>query len=215
MCPPTISTMRIDRIEASRHKRGRVLVFLADGSLLKVTEQELLTFSLRSGDELDEETLGRLKEAAGVSNIKTTAADLIGRRAMSRRDLEKKLQEKGASEAEARYAGEWLEAIGALDDAAYAAALVRHCGDMGYGPRRAREKLREKGVPQEFWEEALEELPPDGGQIDRFLQNKLRGRAPDEKEKKHLTDALLRRGFSWSEVKSAWSRYGSEIPEEY
>lgn len=215
MCPLTISTMRIDRIEASRHKRGRVLVFLADGSLLKVTEQELLTFGLRSGDELDEETLGRLKEAAGVSNIKTTAADLIGRRAMSRRDLEKKLQEKGASEAEARYAGEWLEAIGALDDAAYAAALVRHCGDMGYGPRRAREKLREKGVPQEFWEEALEELPPEGGQIDRFLQNKLRGRAPDEKEKKRLTDALLRRGFSWSEVKSAWSCYGSEIPEEY
>lgn len=215
MCPLTISTMRIDRIEASRHKRGRVLVFLADGSLLKVTEQELLTFGLRSGDELDEETLGRLKEAAGVSNIKTMAADLIGRRAMSRRDLEKKLQEKGASEAEARYAGEWLEAIGALDDAAYAAALVRHCGDMGYGPRWAREKLREKGVPQEFWEEALEELPPDGGQIDRFLQNKLRGRAPDEKEKKRLTDALLRRGFSWSEVKSAWSRYGSEIPEEY
>ena len=34
--------MRIDRIEASKHKRGRVLVFLADGSLLKVTEQELL-----------------------------------------------------------------------------------------------------------------------------------------------------------------------------
>ncbi|MFR7892945.1 MAG: recombinase RecA [Dysosmobacter sp.] len=27
--PPTISTMRIDRIQASKHKRGRVLVFLA------------------------------------------------------------------------------------------------------------------------------------------------------------------------------------------
>ena len=198
--------MRIDRIEASKHKRGRVLVFLADGSLLKVTEQELLTFGLRSGDELDEETLTRLKEAAGVSNIKTTAADLVGRRAMSRRDLERKLQEKGASEAEARYAGEWLEAIGALDDAAYAAALAHHCGDRGYGPRRTREKLREKGVPQELWE--------DGGQIDRFLQGKLHGRAPEEKERKRLTDALLRRGFPWSEIKSAWSRYGSELPEE-
>ena len=196
--------MRIDRIEASKHKRGRVLVFLADGSLLKVTEQELLTFGLRSGDELDEEILTRLKEAAGVSNIKTTAADLVGRRAMSRRDLEKKLQEKGASETEARYAGEWLEAIGALDDGAYAAALVRHCGDMGYGPRRAREKLREKGVPQELWDEALDEL----------LQSKLHGRSPEDKEKKRLTDALLRRGFSWGEVRSAWGRYGSEIWEE-
>ena len=172
--------MRIDRIEASKHKRGRVLVFLEDGSLLKVTEQELLTFGLRAGDMLDEETLRRLKEAAGVSNVKTTAADLIGRRAMSRRDLERKLQEKGASEAEARYAGEWLEAIGALDDAAYAAALAHHCGDRGYGPRRTREKLREKGVPQELWDAALEELPEDGGQIDRFLQGKLHGRAPEE-----------------------------------
>ena len=206
--------MRIDRIEASKHKRGRVLVFLADGSLLKVTEQELLTFGLRSGDELDEETLTRLKEAAGVSNIKTTAADLVGRRAMSRRDLEKKLREKGASETEARYAGEWLEAIGALDDGTYAAALVRHCGDMGYGPRRTREKLREKGVPQELWDEALDELPPDGEQIDRFLQSKLHGRSPEDKEKQRLTDALLRRGFSWGEVRSAWSRYGSEIWEE-
>ena len=44
--------MRIDRIEASKHKRGRVLVFLADGSLLKVTEQELLVFGLRPGLEL-------------------------------------------------------------------------------------------------------------------------------------------------------------------
>ena len=140
--------MRIDRIEASKHKRGRVLVFLEDGSLLKVTEQELLTFGLRAGDTLDEETLRRLKEAAGVSNVKTTAADLIGRRAMSRRDLERKLQEKGASEAEARYAGEWLEAIGALDDAAYAAALAHHCGDRGYGPRRTREKLRERACPR-------------------------------------------------------------------
>ena len=60
----------------------------------------------------------------------------------------------------------------------------------------------------------LDELPPDGEQIDRFLQSKLHGRSPEDKEKKRLTDALLRRGFSWGEVKSAWGRYGSEIWEE-
>ena len=60
----------------------------------------------------------------------------------------------------------------------------------------------------------LDELPPDGEQIDRFLQSKLHGRSPEDKEKKRLTDALLRRGFSWGEVRSAWGRYGSEIWEE-
>ena len=151
--------MRIDRIEASKHKRGRVLVFLEDGACLKITEQELLDFGLRAGDELDKPTLDRLKEAAGVSNVKATAADLIGKRAMSRRDLERKLQEKGASEAEARYAAEWLEAIGAINDADYAALLVRHCAQLGYGPARIRDKLYEKGVPRELWEDALDTLP--------------------------------------------------------
>ena len=199
--------MRIDRIEASRHKKGRVLVFLEDGACWKITEQELLDFRLRAGDELEGETLARLKAAAGLSNAKAAAADLIGRRAMSRRDLERKLREKGASEAEASSAADWMEEIGGIDDAAYAAILVRHCGSLDYGPARAREKLYEKGVPREFWEEALEELPPAEEQIQRFLDRKLRGGLPQETEKRRLTNALLRRGFGWSEVRDGWSRY--------
>ena len=207
--------MRIERIEASKHKKGRILVFLEDGACLKITEQELLDFGLRSGDELDEAALARLKEAAGVSNTRAAAADLIGKRAMSRSCLEKKLQEKGASEAEARYAAKWLEAIGALNDREYAAVLARHYGGMGYGPARVREKLYEKGVPRELWEEALEELPEDGGQVDAFLRSKLRGRTPDEKEKRRLTNALLRRGFPWGEVKAAWGRLGDTIEGDF
>ena len=206
--------MRIERIEASKHKRGRVLAFLEDGACLKITEQELLDFGLRAGDELDEETLKRLKKAAGVSDTKATAADLIGKRAMSRKELEKKLQAKGASEAEARYAAEWLEAIGAIDDADYAALLVRHYGNLGYGPAYVRQKLYEKGVPRELWDEALDALPDSAEHIGRFLESKLHGRIPDEKEKKRLTDALLRRGFSWSDVREGLNRLGAEIWED-
>lgn len=206
--------MRIDRIEASRHKKGRVLVFLEDGACLKITEQELLDFGLRSGDELSAAQLKKLKEAAGLSDTKATAADLIGKRAMSRASLERKLRDKGASEAEARYAGEWLEAIGALNDADYAALLVRHYGQMGYGPRYVQEKLREKGVPRELWEDALEALPEAAEQIDRFLAGKLQGRDPNQREKKRLTDALVRRGYGWGDVKAGWSRYGAELSED-
>ncbi len=206
--------MRIERIEASKHKRGRVLVFLEDGVCLKITEQELLDFGLRSGDELDEETLKRLKDAAGVSNVKANAADLIGKRAMSRRDLERKLQEKGASEAEARYASEWLEAIGAINDADYAVLLAQHCARQGYGPARVREKLYEKGVPRELWDDALDSLPDPAESIDRFLEHKLRGNPLDEKEKKRLSDALLRRGFSWSDIRAGLNRLGADLWED-
>lgn len=197
--------MRVDRVEPSRHKKGRVLVFLEDGACLKITEQELLDFGLRSGDELDEGTLSRLRAAAGVSNVKASAADLIGKRAMSRRDLERKLQEKGATQAEACYAAEWLEAIGALDDGEYAALLVRHYSQMGYGPARVREKLREKGIPRELWEDALAAMPDPAEAIDVFLQAKCRG-ALDQREKKRLSDALLRRGFAWADIRAGLAR---------
>ena len=124
------------------------------------------------------------------------------------------IREKGASADDARYAAEWLESIGALDDAQYAAALVRHYSGKGYGRRRIQEKLYEKGVPRELWEGALDEMPENDGQIDDFLTGKLRGRAPDEKEKRRLTNALMRRGFPWSDIKAAWERLGDRIEED-
>ena len=206
--------MIIESIQRSRHRKGRILVYLADGSVLKITEQELLDFGLRPGDDIDDGRLQALKEAAGVSDVRSAAADLIGRRAMSRAELEQKLRRKGASENDARYAAEWLEAIGALNDGEYAALLARHYAAMGYGPARVREKLREKGIPRELWDDALDTLPDSGGQIDRFLAAKLRGVPPDEKEKKRLSDALARRGYGWSDIQAAWRRYGSAIEEQ-
>ena len=206
--------MRIERLERSKHKKGRILLFMEGGELLKATEQELLEFDLRPGRELQEEECAALRRAAGVSDTKARAAELIGSRAMSRRDLMRKLQEKGATEAEARYAAEWLEAIGAMDDGAYAAMVVRHYAAMGYGPGRLRDKLYEKGVPRELWDAALEESPPAEEQIDRFLRQKLRGRPVDETEKKRLCDALVRRGYSWGDVRSAFGRLGAEIEDE-
>lgn len=199
--------MRIDRIEPSRHKKGRILVFLEDGACLKITEQELLDFGLHQDDDLEEEALTKLKDAAGVSNTRAAAADLINKRPMSRRDLERKLQEKGASPAEARYASEWLEAIGALNDAEYAAALARHYSAKGYGPARIKEKLYEKGIPKDLWEDALTDLPENASQIDAYISKKLRGTLPDEKEKRRISNALLRRGYGLGDIKEAWGRF--------
>ncbi len=200
--------MRIDRLERSRHVRGRILAYLEDGSCLKLTEQELLDFGLRPGDELDDAALEQLRSSAASSQVRAQAAALIGRRAMSRADLEKKLRDKGASAEECRYAAEWLEAIGALNDREYAALLVRHCVDLGYGPARWREELRKHGIPRELWDDVLSQAPDHAAQIDRFLKAKLRSLPPDEAEKRRLSAALARRGFSWGEIKDAWSRLG-------
>ena len=214
MYPPTTSTMRIDRIEPSRRKKDRVLVFLEGGDLLRVTEQELLVFGLRPGLELPEQLLAQVEQSAKRSEMKARGARLTGSRMLSKKQVMEHLTRKGGDRELAEDTAQWLEELGAVDESAYAAAIARHYAAMGYGPGRVREKLREKGVPRELWDEALETMPDPAEQIDRFLQEKLRGRTPDEKEKKRLSDALLRRGFGWGDVKAGLNRLGAELYEE-
>ena len=166
--------------------------------------------------EQDRQVIADLRDtlAAHRESCVGMAANMIGSRALSKKELTRRLIQKGNDASDAQAAADWLEDIGAVDDAGYAAALVRHYSRLGYGPARVREKLYEKGVPRELWEGALEELPADGGQVDAFLRSKLRGRPPDEKEKRRLTNALLRRGFPWGEVKAAWRRLGEEMQED-
>ena len=204
--------MRIERIEPSAHKKGRVLVFLDGGTCLKVTEKELLNFGLRAGDELDAETVTRLRESAGLSNIRAKAAEMIAKRPLSRNALVRKLTEKGALPEEAESAADWLTEIGALNDTEYAATLARDCAAKGYGPAKIRAKLYEKGVPKELWDAAMSDLPDGHAQIDAYLSRKVSG-TPDADTKRRLTASLLRRGFSWDDIRAAWGRVGEDMEE--
>lgn len=162
---------------------------------------------------MDGETLEALQASVRTSSAKAAAANIIGSRALSKKELTRRLVKKGNEEADAQAAADWLEDIGAVDDAAYAAALARHYGQKGYGPARVREELRRRGVSRELWDSALEELPDPAEILDRLIQKKCRGELSDPREKKRISDALLRRGFSWSEVRSAMGRY-AEMGED-
>lgn len=205
--------MRIDEVKKSERKKGRFLVRLEDGNILRVTEEELLRFGLRAGLELDGETLEAVKASVKASSAKAAAANMIGSRALSKKELTKRLIKKGNDEADAQAAADWLEDIGAVDDAGYAAALVRHYGGKGYGTARVREELRRRGVDRELWDEALEEMPETAEILDRLIQKKCKGDLSDPKEKKRVSDALMRRGFSWGDVKAAMGRY-AEMTED-
>lgn len=205
--------MHITEIKRSERKKDRILVKLDSGSLLRVTEEELLRFGLRTGMELGEEQLQALDASAKASNTKVTAANMISARPLSKKELQRRLVKKGAEEADAQAAADWLEDIGAVNDAAYAAALVRHYGGKGYGVARVKEELRHRGVPRELWEEALEELPDSSDILDTLIRKKAREGLQDPREVKRVSDSLLRRGYSWGEVRSALSRY-TEIEED-
>jgi regulatory protein len=184
---------------------------MEDGTLLKVTENEVLRFSLYPGMELGEEELAALTEAGRESGAKNRAARMIGARPLSKKELVKRLTEKGEDPVHAQAAADWLEDLGAMNDGEYARAIVRHYSARGYGERRVKDELYRRGVPRDLWEDALSEAPDPGEGIDAYLQSKLRGQAPDQKTLKRVTDGLTRRGYAWPDIQAALRRYGAEV----
>ena len=143
---------------------------------------------------------------AALTKTKDRALTLLGARAFGERELYDRLVEKGETEQNAAAAIRWLVELRLLDDGEYAAMLVRHYAAKGYGPRRIRGELHRRKIPRELWDEALAGLPEQDGTIDKFLRARLRSDEPDRAELKRATDALLRRGFAWDEIKAAVER---------
>lgn len=104
--------------------------------------------------------------------------------------------------------------VGFIDDARYAAMVVRHYAAKGYGVGRVREELRRRKLDRELWDAALAELPEPDETVDALLRAKLRGKAADRDTIRKAGAALVRRGFTWEAVKAATDRYLAEMEFE-
>ena len=201
-------------------------MWLDDGSCIRITENEVVAFALYAGMEISDELYDRLTESAACSTVRTKALDYIASRPMSRKELVDKLtarRPKGkdgrerppyATPEQAAEVADWLEDLGYLDDAEYAKTVARHYSAKGYGERKVKDELFRRGIPRQYWEEALWEAQPPEDGVDAFLQKRFRGQIPDQKELKRASDALARRGYNWSEIREGLNRYGAGIEEE-
>ena len=217
--------MRISKLSPSTKVKGRWLVCLEDGSMLRVGENQVADFSLYAGMELDVGALEALREAAGAAALREKALNCLSVRPLSRHELVKKLSAPGkaaggeafdaqAAQARAEAVADWLEELGYLNDGEYAKTLARHYAAKGCGARKIRDALYRRGVPRTYWDSALEEAEGPEEAIDAFLRKKLAGREPDRKELKRAADALARRGYRWDEIAAGLRRYGAEAPED-
>ena len=201
--------MRIEELKPSKRVQGRWLAVLEDGSVLRVGEGEVIDFALYAGKELADGEAQGLVAAARRSGLKEKALDLLTRKPMSRKELERKLQEWEAGEEETASICARMEELGFLNDGAYAVQVVRHYSAKGCGEHKLRDELYRRGVPRELWDEALSQAADPADAIDSFVRKKLAGKEPDRKELKKVSDALMRRGYGWEDISAALGRFGA------
>ncbi len=200
----TILTMRIESLKTEPDRAGRYWLTLEDGSRMALYPQTVEDFGLYAGRELSEDEWTSLQESAGAMSAKMRAVRIVAASSVSKKDLQQRLVQKGENPQHAVEAVAWMEEMRLIDDEETARQVVSRCITKGYGLQRAKQALYEKKIPKQYWDAALADYPDQYAYILAFLRSHLYN-GSDQKEVKRVTDALIRRGHSYSVIRRALS----------
>lgn len=194
--------MRIEKIQNAPDRAGRYRVEFSDGTILRLYRQSVEDFGLYTGMELPQEQFHALNVSSQKLSAKMRAVRIISASSVSRRDLQKRLEQKGETADDAAAAVKWLEELNLLDDRKTAEQIVHSCISKGYGLSRAKQALYEKQIPKELWDSVLADYPEQTDRILSYLEAKL-GDDYNRNDIQKAVNALMRRGHSYSAVRSA------------
>ena len=150
-----------------------------------------------------------MEAANAAASAKQRAVRIISAAAVSKRDLEQRLTQKGERPEDAQNAVRWLEDLNLLDDAETARQIVSRGVSRGYGAERIKQMLYAKRIPKQYWDEALAAVPDMADALTDFLRKRL-GPEPDEKAVRSAAQAAIRRGYTWTEVREALAHIKDE-----
>lgn len=203
-------------LPAGRRGRGtwRVRVTPEKGEPFTISARRAARLGLRPGEELSPEVHEEILQTLRASCMQRCGT-LLGSRDYPERRLRAKLEDAGYP---ASIIGECMEKLRQahyLDDRRYAQTYVRsHLSDRS--SLRIRRDLSERGIPDEYIEEAFaeigEETDPDQAQLDQIRHLlKKRGYEPGEADyaMRQKTMAFLhRKGFETDLIRRAMEADG-------
>ncbi len=204
---PTITSIE-------KYKGSTMRVDLDEGEPLFINVDVLNEYHLQKEMTLPESAIEEIIHANDFRRAKEWALYLLDERDYSYIELYRKL-ERNYSEDICLEVCNRLSEIGCINDRRYSERLAEHyCVTKRFGLRRAREEMRKRGISNELITEALyqyEDTVPE--RIAELIDKKYARYLTDEKGVQKVKAALVRQGYSFSEVNKALSEYEYETEE--
>lgn len=203
--------MTVTDIERGQKNIRRYNIYLNGVYSFSVYDDTLLEFHIKKGmslslPDIEEITLYDKKKIAS-----SKAYELLSHRAFSKKGLIKRLMEKGIESDDAHVAAEELEKDGYIDDSEYSKEFAKYyCEVKGFGKRRIVSELILKGVDREAAEEAAE-ICSEYDNIEKELKKMAKNKdLSDTKEKRKVTDRLIRKGYDYESIRDALRRLSDD-----
>ena len=211
--------MKITEITKGKGKLWAVR--LEDDSTLWLHSDLLCGAGLRTGDDLTEERIADLRQQAAEHRAYEYGLYLLEKRGYSYRELYDRLMTAPeAQETAVLQALEKLTRYGFVNDARYAEQLAAHYVEgKKYGLRRAAFEMKHRGLSQTDIDDALaayDNAETISAMLLELLQKKYARYLTDPDDRKsteQVTAALVRRGFTYQQIRYALEDYFALIGE--
>jgi regulatory protein len=174
---------------------------------MELSDWTIGKFGLRTGDDLDGQTIDKLKSAEAETRAKNIAINYLSYRQRSSKEVVVHLTKKGFDQECAEDVTQHLQTLKMIDDDRFAHAFVRdRLKRKPTGQALLRQQLLVKGISSVMTDKVLAELISPQSQQASALQAAKRKiqltqttakKIDAEKRKKRILDFLLRRGFSY------------------
>ena len=199
-------------VETAIRRRRLYLMKLDDGRELTVDRQTFHESPYRVEGDITEEQLEQLLHTSQYNRARERALYLLGLRDYACGELEKKLYTEATPEIAGAVVSR-LQEVGLLDDQRYAQRMARHLSEYKrYPHRRIQQELCRRGVSPDIAREAVASLDgEDFQQALALLQKKYYNKLNDPDDRRRVTAALARRGFTYTAIRRAMEELGSEM----
>lgn len=204
--------MKITALTKSKGTRFRVDV---DDEYWYILDAELIyQFGLKTGLEVEESFLEEVKNAAERRKARERAFYLLESREHSKKELIDKLCRSVSYDIAEETAGK-MEELGLIHEDAYARRLAEYLVKVKKrGPRRVRLEMRQKGIPEDLIDAALDAVEPEEEMLTELVRRKYARYLGDEKGKNKVLQTLMRLGHSYYDALSAVETAEDELKED-
>lgn len=196
--------MVVTNIESITKTKYRV--FIDDEFAFVLYKGELFKYQIRKDEEVSEETITRIKNEVLIKRAKLRAMHLLNAMPRTEQQLREKLAQNEYPEDVIDAAVSYVKSFGYINDEAYVRNFI-------ISKRNSKSKreivmlLGQKGLRGEMVDNIVEEMYAEESELSTIKEIMRKKRwnpsEMEEKEKQKMFGYLMRKGFSYEEIRRA------------
>ena len=196
-------------VNLQQKRKSLTAVVFDDGSELLVDSEIALIENITIGSEI--ESIEKIIYKSDFKRAKSRALWYLSRGDLSEKSLFEKLVRGGFSETASRDAVERMKELGLVNDYMYAKRLADYLSNTGISNREIQFKLTQKGIDRDIARELSKSENDEIDKIKYLIEHKYKNKLDGESNIQKVFAALVRKGFSYSDVKAALRDYSEKL----